>query len=143
MEELAPYIGCQREELSKKWSQRDGFPSKTSHGWDIDAVVKWKAKWERAAALATTGSNADVKRRKLLADAETSEVKLAAMKNELVEFEVMLRYLGQLGQIQQDAFAKAVALVKCRTKNPDVVKIMEDVRNETYKAILDALANIA
>lgn len=136
-EELALAIGISPEEWCRKWSKRPGLPEKTSKGWDIQATIAWKAKWERDAAQKLTGPYSDLKRRKLAADAETSEVKLAAMKGDLIAREDMLAYVTRLGNVLQEGFQQAVALVKVQTGNAAMVKIMEGIRDEVLHKIAD------
>lgn len=140
-EMLADAIGITRPEWSKKWSSRPGCPPKTAKGWPVHATMAWHGKWlADDAAKKQSGPNADLKRRKLAAEAEIGEVKLAAMKGELIPESEHLIELQELCQMLQDGLAQAVAMVRVQTKDAKLVAIVEQMRDETLRRIADKCA---
>jgi len=85
--ELAPLLDISREELQRKWINRPDWPAKTVRGWDIKACQKYMADSKRQLAERTTGVNSDVKRRKLLAEAESAEIAVEERKGKRILFD--------------------------------------------------------
>jgi len=146
--ELAGVCGVHRSTLYQ-WLNDPAFPARTATGWPKAAVLAYSKRKLAEAAKHQTGENSDLKRMKLqkqcaLLDVELKRAELARESEALelsiqqaltVERSVMIQHVTALCQIIQDAFAQAVALTKVQTGDARMVKIMENVRNETLKRI--------
>jgi len=149
--ELAAAAGVDRGTVHA-WKRNDlAFPKRTAKGWDRAAFIAYARRKLEQAAHRQGGENAELKATKLrkqcdLLDVElqraeiarqTEALQLSIAQGKTIDREEMLGHVRALCQIIQDGFAQAVALTKVRTADARALKVIEDVRNEVLKRILN------
>lgn len=142
--ELAEILGVDRRTIGN-WRKMKGSPKPTSNG--RHNVVKWRD-FVRKHDLKEPDSPEDeeLKTRKLLAEVKQAEIKLKVMEGTYVAIEkvreVWTAHIGQVRQILESRFLNEFPPILTTLDAVQIREKLQEVLDETYKAISIAAESI-
>ena len=129
---LAEELDITRQALNKYWEPKPGYPTKTSKGWDVQAVAEFIADY-KANKEQVTGENQDAKRKKLDLECQLLQVKLDRLKGELVSLEDLASEVTEMAGIVNAGLEEFVQWVTVTYRKADTTAKAKDLRDRTKR----------
>lgn len=136
---LAEILGISRQELQDKWINKPGWPSKTSHGWDIEACHEFWQNDKRKTVENTAGINCDVKRRKLIAEADLKEMEVKEKTGSVIGYQKYVEHMERLAEIYKSAFLEFSQWFTALHPEPENIKKLEELQNRARQRLREVI----
>jgi hypothetical protein len=133
--QLAEILGISRQELQGKWMKNPDWPAKTAKGWDTAACADFRHETNRRTIETTAGINSDVKRRKLLAEAEKAEIDVQERLGRLIDQDAHIQAMIVQADIYKSAWVEFSQWFTALHPEPEVVKKLLDLENKARAKI--------
>jgi hypothetical protein len=133
--QLAEILGISRQELQGKWMKIPDWPAKTARGWDTAACADFRHETNRRTIETTAGINSDVKRRKLLAEAEKAEIDVQERLGRLIDQDAHIQAMIVQADIYKSAWTEFSQWFTAIHPEPETVKKLLDLENKARAKI--------
>lgn len=146
-----PTIKLLAEELEvaprtmSRWVKRAGFPAKTKRGFNVEKVAQFMLEARAVAATkAKEAGNAPspYRDRKLLADCEIKEAKLALLRGKATPNDEVLEIFSEYADIANSVWDLFVKDVSATTRNAQLVKKAKALCARARKRFQDQLKKL-
>jgi hypothetical protein len=131
--QLADALSMSRQAIYKDWKDKDGFPEKGSQGWCVDDVAEFMRHYKREKET-VSGAHQDLKRLKLQREIDMLDVKIAALKGELIDKQELRDEVTTICGVMSDGIDQLVQKAKL-TRKPELVEIAEKVTMDVRRYI--------
>ncbi len=123
--QLADALEMSRQAIYKDWKDKEGFPEKGGMGWCVDDVAEFMRYYKREKEV-IQGEHQDLKKIKLQREIDMLDVKIAALKGELVDKQVLRDEVSTICGVMSDGLDQLIQKAKL-TRKPELVEIAENV----------------
>lgn len=138
LQEVADILDMTREQITRRYASRPGFPKKTARGYDVAAVGDFVAK-DRKRHVSGDGSLRD---KKLMVEIEILEAKRDEIRRTLIPLDEHMAELQQFHQIGVSVMDQWISVVSSVTKDAAAVHAAENLRQSCIEQWRDRVGKL-
>ena len=131
--QLADCLDMSRQAIYKDWKDKEGFPEKSEMGWCVDDVAEFMRYYKREKEV-VRGEHQDLKKMKIQREIDMLDVKIAALKGELVDKQELRDEVTTVCSVMSDGLDQLTQKAKL-TRQPELVEIAEAVVKDVRRYI--------